>query len=125
MRRARFVTLAVTLALALAASPAPAEEAADPCTADIRRLCPDIKPGRRLQRCVQEHRAELSPECKAHLEARVERRRLFQEACSDDVRTYCVNAEAGRGRIRRCLEANEQRLSPECRDALEQIPEEP
>ena len=125
MCRVRFVALAAGLGLALAAAPAPAQEVADPCAPDIQRLCPDLKPGRKLQRCIQARRAEFSPECKAHIQERADRRRAFQESCADDVRTFCVNIQAGRGRVRRCLLDNEQMLSPECRSAVQQTPDAP
>lgn len=124
MRRAHIVASLIGLALPLA-TPAPGQDVGGPCVADVQRLCPDMKPGRKLGRCVQDHQAEFSPECKAYIEERENRRRVFQEACSEDIRAFCLDTATGHGRIRRCLEANETRLSPECRSALQQLPETP
>lgn len=124
MRRAHLVASLIGLGLALA-TPAPGQDVGGPCAADVQRLCPDMKPGRKLRRCLQDHQPEFSPECKAYIEERENRRRVFQEACSEDIRTFCLDTSTGHGRIRRCLEANEKMLSPECRSALQQIPETP
>jgi hypothetical protein len=127
MRRVRFIVFAagLGLGLALVPAPAPAQEAENVCTKDIERLCPDMKPGRRLRKCVQEKQAELSPECKTFMEERESRRKAFQEACADDVRTFCANTQGGHGRVRRCLEGRGDQVSPECRSALQQVPETP
>ena len=124
MRRAPIVASLIGLGLALA-TPARGQDVGGPCLADAQRLCPDLKPGRKLGRCLQDHQTEFSPECKAYIEELETRRRTFQESCSGDIRTFCVNTATGRGRIRRCLQENEQRLSPECRSALQQLPETP
>ena len=70
------------------------------CVRDVERLCPNLGPGRQLRKCIQEKQSEFSPECKAHIQEREDRRRVFQESCADDVRTFCVNTQAGRGRVR-------------------------
>jgi len=125
MRRACFIACLAGLGLALAPLPAPAQEIESVCVRDVERLCPNLGPGRQLRKCIQEKQSEFSPECKARIEERENRRRVFQEACADDIRTYCANTEAGRGRIRRCLLEQQHRLSPECRSAVEQAPEGP
>jgi hypothetical protein len=36
------------------------------CKADAQKLCPGVKPGEgRIAACLKEHRAEVSPACKA------------------------------------------------------------
>jgi hypothetical protein len=125
MRRARLVALLAGFGLALASLPAPAQETEGPCAKDVQRLCPDLKPGRQLGKCFQEKRDQLSPECKARIEERENRRRTFQESCAADVRTFCTNVEGGHGRVRRCLLDHQANISPECRSAVQQIPEAP
>jgi hypothetical protein len=128
MRRVRlvaFVAAGLGLGLAVGPAPAPAQETGNACTKDIERLCPDMKPGRRLQKCIQEKQPEFSPECKSLMEERENRRKLFQESCADDIRTFCSNTQAGQGRIRRCLLGRGDQVSPECRSAMQQIPESP
>jgi hypothetical protein len=125
MRRARFLVCTGWLAglgLVLAPAPAPAQlEGA--CAKDVERLCPDVPQGPKLRKCIKDKQPEFSAECKAEIEEREQRRRAFLDSCSDDIRTYCANTERGRGRLRRCLQAQENRLTPDCRSALAQIPD--
>ena len=128
MRRACFLVCVGWLAglgLVLAPAPAPAQEIESACAKDVERLCPNLKPGPKLRKCIQEKQAEFSPECKARIEEREKLRRAFLESCNDDIRTYCANTERGRGRLRRCLQAQLGRLTPECRSVLEQTQEAP
>lgn len=123
MRRACLAVCLAGLAglgLALAGAPAVAQEIEGVCARDVERLCPNLERGRQLRKCIQERQSEFSPECKARMEELEGRRRAFREACADDIRTYCANTEGGRGRILRCLQAQQLRLSPECRTAVEQ-----
>jgi hypothetical protein len=46
-----------------------AGEANQACADDVHKFCGEVKPGQgRIVKCLQEHRNELSPECKAKLE---------------------------------------------------------
>jgi Cysteine rich repeat len=40
-------------------------------------------------------------------------------ACKDDIPKYCAGKEHGQGEVRVCLEANKEKVSPACREALE------
>jgi Cysteine rich repeat len=40
-------------------------------------------------------------------------------ACKADVDRFCASEPRGQGRIRACLEANKDKLTPECKIALE------
>ncbi len=44
-----------------------------------------------------------------------------QQACAPDIRTYCAGVQQGEGRIAKCLRANEQKLSPACRQGMAQM----
>jgi hypothetical protein len=89
------------------------------CKADVERLCKGVKPGGgRIIRCVKEHEADLSTECKeAMAEARQEIREWAQ-ACEPDVQKFCKDAKPGGGRILRCLGEHEAELAPACKAAL-------
>jgi hypothetical protein len=44
------------------------------CMADFQRLCPDVQPGHgAVGRCMREHRADISPDCRTALMAARER----------------------------------------------------
>ena len=42
-------------------------------------------------------------------------------ACKADIDKLCASEPRGHGRIRACLEANKDKLAPECRTALEAV----
>jgi hypothetical protein len=42
----------------------------------------------------------------------------LQRACGDDVRKLCPNVKPGGGRIKDCMVAHKDELSPTCHDAL-------
>jgi hypothetical protein len=45
-----------------------AKEGEEPCHADIKKHCAEIKPGGgRLEECLKAHEAELAPSCRARL----------------------------------------------------------
>jgi hypothetical protein len=41
----------------------------------------------------------------------------LRDACKADVQQYCANVEHGGGRIMKCLNDNEDKLSQQCKDA--------
>jgi Cysteine rich repeat len=63
--------LLLTLPALLASPAAMAAERAkisDACKADIKKLCPDVKPGGgRIMACMREKKDQMSAECKSDL----------------------------------------------------------
>jgi hypothetical protein len=95
----------------------------NPCLDDIKRLCGDVKPGQgRIQACLEEHKNEISPECKAKVSQAAEdvRDKLVevQKACSGDVDRFCKGVAVGEGRILKCLAEHKDELSQECKNAM-------
>ncbi len=94
-----------------------------PCEEEIKRLCPDIKPGDgRIAECVRQHEKELSPQCRKKHEAtekRKQTREHAQKACHDDVQKFCKDVDPGEGRMVHCLEEHEKSLSEACRATYE------
>ena len=45
-------------------------------------------------------------------------------ACKPDIDKFCASEPHGHGKIRACLEANKDKLAPECKTALEKAPQE-
>ncbi|MCX5849706.1 MAG: cysteine rich repeat-containing protein [Deltaproteobacteria bacterium] len=86
------------------------------CRADIEKFCKDVQPGQgRLVQCVKQHEAELSPACKEQIDVDKEKARDFIKACKPDAEKLCKGVALGKGRIYRCLKANEAQLSPDCK----------
>ena len=76
----------------------------DPCAADVKELCPNVKPGSgRVSGCLQRNEAKLSQACRERLQAdAATSRRLLQEfgrSCRGDVDDFCAGVEPGSGRV--------------------------
>ena len=118
------LVLAVTLmsfAMASGSGPVTAEE--NPCKADIKRLCGDVKPGEgRIQACLKEHKDEISQECKDQIAVAAEtlqkKAKEMLVACEGDAKKLCPGIEPGQGRILKCLLQHKAELSDGCSTSL-------
>ena len=113
--------IAVCLGLILAGSAfsqAPKGEEG-PCKADAEKLCQGVEPGEgRIIKCLKEHEAELSAECKAKgLEVKKEAEG-FKTACQSDLDALCKDVKEGEGRLLKCLVENKEKLSATCKTKM-------
>lgn len=44
----------------------------------------------------------------------------MQSACASDIATYCKGVQQGDGKLIGCLRANQQKLSPQCKQGMQQ-----
>jgi hypothetical protein len=119
MRNLKHVLLFGLAGLALCIGGPADAQSKNPCADDLARFCRDVKPGGgRLVKCLKEHEKDLSPECKASIEAARAKAKEAHDACADDVQKFCKDVKPGKGQIVKCLKENEKQLSPECHDEL-------
>ncbi len=60
------------------------------CAKDRKKFCSEIKPGDgRIAACMEEHKEELSADCKAHRELMKEERGDVLQSCSAEIAKYC------------------------------------
>lgn len=118
-----FAALLLSLAVSLPAMAQKAEKPSGPCKADAEKLCKDVKPGDgRIKRCLKEHEADLSPECKEkgeELKKRLAEKKEFEAACKEDTDKLCKGAEPGRG-LKKCLREHKDELSETCRGFIKE-----
>jgi len=89
--------------------------AAGPCTADERRLCAGIQPGRdSLRACFRAHIGELSDACLLAL-ARLS---AVDKTCRDRLNRECASVQPGDGRLESCLRSAAAKLDDTCKKAL-------
>jgi gas vesicle protein len=89
------------------------------CKDDVQKFCKDVKPGAgRIIKCLKEHDSELSSACKEKGKEVKEKIKEFKEACKGDVEKLCKDVKMGGGRIIKCLKANSDTLSPDCKAAM-------
>ena len=107
--------------------------------------------GRPALMCLQEHVAELAPSCQTAVKATMsapaaaaapaapaapgapgaraplpaltlrEEAQLMRRSCGSDFQSYCSNVQLGGGRGLGCLAQNEERLTPQCKGALDEL----
>jgi hypothetical protein len=123
--RFRF-TAAVVVAGLLGATTARSVRAEDPCAADVEQFCHDVKVGGgRVQDCLRQNDARLSPSCKERRSAAEasfrERVRTFGVACGRDAQRLCSEVRPGRGRIVQCLGRQQDDLSDACQAEVERV----
>jgi hypothetical protein len=82
------------------------------CDADIKKLCKDVKDD--VRPCLADHEKELSKDCSKHFSAAGYR---VAKLCEADFAKYCAEAAAN-GTLGKCVQANQAKLSPKCRNAL-------
>lgn len=108
------LTSVVCAALMLLASAASAQKTL-PCTADEKRLCAGIQPGRdNLRTCFQAHIHELSDACLLAL-ARLS---AVDKTCRERLNQECASVEPGQGRLEACLRSAAAKLDDYCKGAL-------
>jgi hypothetical protein len=106
------MTLLVALLLAQAT-------AADPCIADAHKYCAGMKPGEgRLAECFKEHKADMSAECKAHME----KFRGDADACEADVQKLCPDTKPGPAR-HQCMMEHKDQVSEQCKELYHHVME--
>ena len=116
------------------------------CRADYQAQCADVPTGGRASlTCLQQHAASLSPACRSAVAAVVGAQPgapagamapssppvrspappvagselgLIRASCRMDYRALCHGVRPGGGQAMACLAANENSLSPGCRQAL-------
>ena len=96
-----------------------AARGASPCAADIQKFCPNVTlGGGRIQACLKEHEAELSPECAARKENLQKRAGALLSACRSDMQRFCSDVSPGQGHVAHCLSEHRNDLSATCTDQL-------
>jgi Cysteine rich repeat len=92
-------------------------EEAQSCEADVKRLCPNTKPGPERHDCMMQHKDQVSAACKEFAGKMMEGREEMR-ACRDDARKLCSDVKPGEGRIAECLKSHQPDLSKPCAAAL-------
>jgi hypothetical protein len=100
--------------------------AQDPCVEDAKQFCGEVKVGSgRVQECLRQNEAKLSPACKEKRKATEAKFRdlieEFGKACGRDMRRLCNELQPGAGRVAACLMRQEDDLSSSCRAKVERV----
>ena len=133
MKRYWMIVLVLLLAMGsvgqLCAAEGIVETVAKGCESEIETYCNDVTPGDgRVLACLYAHQDKLSGKCEyaiydaaARLERAIAKMAYLAGECRTDLEAYCHEVQAGEGRLLKCLEANEAKLSERCRGALQDV----
>lgn len=89
------------------------------CQSDVTKLCAGAEKGKGGRMgCLRQNLDKLEPACRSAVDQRIARIDAVRQACETDRKTLCGNVEAGRGAVAACMKANNEKLSPACREAL-------
>jgi hypothetical protein len=107
----------------------PIEKAIQSCQKEIDTYCKNVSPGEgRLYACLYAYEDKLSGRCEyalydvvAQLERAVNALGYVANECRDDLKSLCSSIEPGEGRLYDCLEKNDKKVSPRCRQAVKDV----
>jgi len=91
----------------------------DECAGDMKKFCGNVPGGdARIARCLKEHEAKLSPECRARAKGLKE---LMGRGnpCYGDQEEFCGDVVPGQGRILECMLEYRPDLSDGCNAYIE------
>jgi len=102
------------------------ETVATGCEKELVAYCKDVTPGEgRVLACLYAHADKLSGQCEfalfdaaAQLERAVGELTYLVNECGHDLEAHCADVPAGEGRLLKCLNQNEKKLSGRCKQAL-------
>ena len=114
----------VCLVVMVMASGAFAQEA-KPCAGDVAKFCGNVPQGEgRIMGCLKQNGPQLSPGCQSYLVQLKEAVKEADQACEEDIMTYCAGVQPGEGRIMQCLKVNKSHLSFKCKRKLRKAKKE-
>jgi Cysteine rich repeat len=99
------------------------------CKVELEKYCKGVTPGEgRLVACLYAHGDKLSGKCEyaiydaaAQLERAVTALTYVANECRDDLKANCADIKAGEGRLLKCLEKNDAKVSGRCKQALKDV----
>jgi hypothetical protein len=133
MKTLRFVFLAVTVLL-FTTVPALAGDdlvktVVNGCQKELETYCKDVTPGQgRVLACLYARSDKLSGKCEyalydaaVQLERAVAALSYVINECRDDLENLCSGVQAGEGRLLKCLEENDSKVSDRCKEGIKDV----
>jgi len=102
---------------------------ANGCKTEINTYCKDVVPGEgRVLACLFAHSDKLSGKCEyalydaaVQLERAVAALSYVANECAGDLDQLCQDVRAGEGRLLKCLEQNDAKVSSRCKEAIKEV----
>ncbi len=133
MKSKKFFGIVLSLVF-LVAMPVSAEQSlvqsvAEGCKAELETYCKDVTPGDgRILACLYAYGDKLTGQCEfalydaaVQLERAVAALAYVANECADDLDQYCSDVAMGQGRLLKCLEKSDKKVSQRCKKALKDV----
>jgi hypothetical protein len=99
------------------------------CEKELKSYCNNVTPGEgRIASCLYAYEDKLSTRCDyalydaaAQLEHALTALTYVANECNADLKEYCSSVESGEGRLLKCLEKNESKVSGRCKQAFKDV----
>jgi hypothetical protein len=133
MRYGMILVLSVFVVLCCAgisfAQKGPVDTAMEGCKKELDTYCKTVTPGEgRILACLYAYEDKLSGRCvyalydaANQLERAVMALRYLANECKSDVSSFCADTVPGEGRILKCLQKNESKVSSRCKQAAKDV----
>jgi hypothetical protein len=92
------------------------------CAGDVQTFCSEVQPGQgKILQCLKQNIESLSQGCKDRILEVAEQVAGANQACEEDIFTFCPGVPSGGGQVAQCLKANQALLSPQCAAAMSEV----
>ena len=123
------LSLVLLVAIPAAADQSLLQSVATGCKAELESYCKEVTPGEgRILACLFARGDKLSGRCEyalydaaVQLERAVAALTYVANECADDLDQYCSDVAVGQGRLIKCLEKNENKVSQRCKQAFKDV----
>lgn len=112
------LSLLTLVALSLSPVSASAHNHDGKCKAEVEKICPNLKKGAGLLKCIKENKDKFSAECQERGKGKMDHFQATFEACEADIKRLCSDVKRGGGKSVKCLQENKEKLSPACQEGF-------
>jgi hypothetical protein len=99
------------------------------CDKELKMYCKDVTPGEgRGLACLYAYSDKLSAKCEyalydaaAQLERAINALSYAVNECREDLTKYCADIKPGEGRLLKCIEKNDAKVTPRCKSAMKDV----
>ena len=105
------------------------QSVAEGCKVELERYCGNVTVGQgRVLACLYAYGDKLSGKCEfalydaaVQLERAVASLSYVVNECRDDLKTLCSGVQAGEGRLLKCLEEKDSKVSDRCKEGIKDV----
>ena len=124
-----FVMVFLFSASVVLAGSNPIVKAVEGCKQELTTYCKDVTPGQgRGLACLYAHSDKLSGKCEyalydaaVQLERAVAALSYVVNECGTDLDRFCQGVPAGEGRLLKCIDKHDSKVSSRCKEAIKEV----